>query len=48
MMTIIDRLPAAARVLDYLGAAGDFGALATRDPRRRCRRADRRQRGPHP
>ena len=30
MMAIIDRLPAAARVLDYLRAAGDFGALATR------------------
>ena len=30
MMAIIDRLPAAARVLDYLRAAGDFGALAAR------------------
>lgn len=30
MMATIDRLPAAARVLDYLGAAGDFGALAAR------------------
>jgi predicted ATPase/class 3 adenylate cyclase len=30
MMAIIDRLPAAARVLDYLRGAGDFGALATR------------------
>ena len=29
-MAIIDRLPAAARVLDYLRAAGDFGALAAR------------------
>ena len=29
-MAIIDRLPAAARVLDYLRTAGDFGALATR------------------
>ena len=30
MMATIDRLPAAARVLGYLGAAGDFGALAAR------------------
>jgi len=30
MMATIDRLPAAARVLDYLRAAGDFGALAAR------------------
>ena len=30
MMATIDRLPAAARVLDYLAAAGDFGALAPR------------------
>ena len=30
MMATIDRLPAAARVLDYLAAAGDFGALAAR------------------
>jgi predicted ATPase/DNA-binding SARP family transcriptional activator len=29
-MAIIDRLPAAARVLDYLRGAGDFGALAAR------------------
>jgi hypothetical protein len=30
MMAAIDRLPAAARVLGYLQAAGDFGALAAR------------------
>lgn len=30
MMVSIDRLPAAARVLDYLEDAGDFGALAAR------------------
>jgi predicted ATPase/DNA-binding SARP family transcriptional activator len=30
MMATIDRLPAAARVLDYLTRAGDFGALAAR------------------
>jgi len=30
MMVSIDRLPAAARVLDYLVTAGDFGALAAR------------------
>jgi hypothetical protein len=30
MMATIDRLPAAARVLEYLAAAGDFGALAAR------------------
>ena len=30
MMVTIDRLPAAARVLDYLALAGDFGALAAR------------------
>jgi hypothetical protein len=30
MMATIDRLPAAARVLGYLAAAGDFGALAAR------------------
>ena len=30
MMAITDGLPAAARVLDYLGSAGDFGALAAR------------------
>ena len=29
-MATIDRLPAAARVLDYLRAVGDFGALAAR------------------
>ena len=30
MMVTMDRFPAAARLLDYLGAAGDFGALAAR------------------
>ena len=30
MMATIDRLPAAARVLNYLATAGDFGALAAR------------------
>ena len=30
MMAAIDRLPDAARVLDYLATAGDFGALALR------------------
>jgi hypothetical protein len=30
MMAVIDRFPAAARVLDYLATAGDFGALASR------------------
>ena len=30
MMATINRLSAAARVLDYLAAAGDFGALAAR------------------
>jgi hypothetical protein len=29
-MAVVDRLPAAARVLDYLRGAGDFGALAAR------------------
>ena len=46
VMAAIDRLPAAARVLDYLRAAGDFGALATRTLV--ADRPGRRQRGPHP
>ena len=46
MMATIDRLPAAARVLDYL-AARRFRCPRCPNPRRR-RRPGRRQRGTHP
>ena len=55
MMATIDRLPAAARVLDYLATAGDFGALAARtlvaDAAARIAAAERipeRDRSPEP
>src|SRR6478609_7233425 len=52
-MAIIDRLPAAARVLDYLRAAGDFGALAARTlvadaAAQVAANADRQDRSPEP
>jgi hypothetical protein len=50
MMATIDRLPAAAHVLDYLTNAGDFGALAARTlvADAACRIAASRPRGASP
>ena len=48
MMAIIDRLPAAARVLDYLAGGRRLRCPRCPNPRRRCRRPDRRRRGTHP